>query len=151
LHTRTQARGATPELPRVADTTPHGVCACRHSTCRQALHTVSTVSTHTTGIGRRPIICVAEAHKGHHWPLQDILSLLGFRARIYFPCIPPPPALPTSLRYYCNTVAQYTTPLPAPRVYVIHHTILVQTVSCTVRIAPGHLASRIPTPTAVTI
>ena len=30
--TRTQARGATPELRRVADTTPHGLSAGRHST-----------------------------------------------------------------------------------------------------------------------
>jgi len=27
---------------------------------------------------------------------------------------PPPPALPTLLRYVCTTVAQYTTPLPPP-------------------------------------
>ena len=31
-YTRTQARGATPELRRVADTTSHGLSAGRHST-----------------------------------------------------------------------------------------------------------------------
>jgi len=31
-HTRTQARGATPELRRVADSTSHGLSAGRHST-----------------------------------------------------------------------------------------------------------------------
>ena len=31
-YTRTQARGATPELRRVTDTTSHGLSAGRHST-----------------------------------------------------------------------------------------------------------------------
>jgi len=31
-YTPTHARGATPELRRVADTTPHGLSAGRHST-----------------------------------------------------------------------------------------------------------------------
>ena len=32
VHARTQARGATPELRRVTDTTSHGLSAGRHST-----------------------------------------------------------------------------------------------------------------------
>ena len=34
-YTRTQARGATPELRRVADTTSHGLSAGRHSIYRR--------------------------------------------------------------------------------------------------------------------
>jgi len=64
------------------------------------------------------------------WPLQDILSLGGVRARFNHPVIPrarlhcPP---------WCNTIAQLLGSIPPPptsRVYAIHHTILVITISC---------------------
>jgi len=41
-----------------------------------------------------------------------------------------PPALPTLVQYYCTTIGQYMTLLPTSRVYAIHHTILVITISC---------------------
>ena len=47
--------------------------------------------------------------------------------------ISPPPrprALPTLVQYYCTIIGQYTTPLPTSRVYAIHHTILVISISC---------------------
>jgi len=40
------------------------------------------------------------------------------------------PALPTLVQYYCTIIGQYTTPLPTSRVYALHHTILVITISC---------------------
>jgi len=43
---------------------------------------------------------------------------------------PRPPALPTLVQYYCTTIGQYTTPLPTSRLYTIHHTRLVMTISC---------------------
>jgi len=45
---------------------------------------------------------------------QIFFSPLGFCARINHPCIDPPPAGPTRLQYYRNTIAQYSTPLRAP-------------------------------------
>jgi len=49
-----------------------------------------------------------------------------------------PPALPTLVQYYCTTIGQYTTPPPpASRLYAIHHTILVITISCKGQSAPG--------------
>jgi len=42
----------------------------------------------------------------------------------------PPPTLRTQLHYLCTTIAQYTTPLRPPLVYVIHHTILVMAILC---------------------
>ena len=42
---------------------------------------------------------------------------------------PRPPALPTLVQYYCTTIGQYTTPLPTCRLYTIHHTRLVITIS----------------------
>ena len=45
------------------------------------------------------------------WPLQDILSRLGFCARVTHPVIAPsPPALPTRFQYHCSTIAQAATP-----------------------------------------
>ena len=43
---------------------------------------------------------------------------------------PRPPALPTLVQYYCTTIGQYTTPLPTSRLYTIHHTRLVMSISC---------------------
>ena len=40
------------------------------------------------------------------------------------------PALPTLVQYYCNIIGQYTPLLPTSRVYALHHTILVITISC---------------------
>ena len=42
---------------------------------------------------------------------------------------PRPPAFPTLVQYHCTTIAQYATPLPPPRVYATHYTILVRTIS----------------------
>jgi len=41
-----------------------------------------------------------------------------------------PPAMPTLWQYLYTIIEQYTTPLPTSRVYAIHHTILVMTISC---------------------
>jgi len=46
------------------------------------------------------------------------------------------PALPTLVQHYCTIIGQYTTPLPTSRVYVIHHTILVITISCKGQVVP---------------
>jgi len=45
---------------------------------------------------------------------------------------PPPPlsALPTLVQYYCTIIGQYTTSLLTSRLFAIHHTILVITISC---------------------
>jgi len=43
---------------------------------------------------------------------------------------PRPPTLPTMVQYYCTTIGQYTSPLPTSRLYAIHHTLLVITISC---------------------
>jgi len=45
---------------------------------------------------------------------------------------PPPrlPALPTLVQYDCTIIGQYKTPLPTSRLYAVHHTILVITISC---------------------
>jgi len=56
-----------------------------------------------------------------------------FEAAVHDPTIlspPPPPALPTLVQYYCTIIGQYTTPPPTSRLYAIHHTILVITISC---------------------
>jgi len=42
---------------------------------------------------------------------------------------PRPPALFTLAQYYCTIIGQYTTPLPTSRLYAIHHTIFVITIS----------------------
>jgi len=66
-----------------------------------------------------------------HWPLQDNRLFRGCRECSNHPFIPPrPPALPTLVQYYCTTIGQYTTPPPTSRLYAIHHTILVITISC---------------------
>jgi len=41
-----------------------------------------------------------------------------------------PPALSTLMRFYCTIIGQYKTPLPTSRLYALHHTILVVTISC---------------------
>ena len=48
------------------------------------------------------------------------------------PSFHPPrlPALPTPVQYDCTIIGQYTTPLLSYRLYAIHHTILVITISC---------------------
>jgi len=43
---------------------------------------------------------------------------------------PRPPALPTLVQYYCTIIGQYMTPPPNSRLYAMHHTILVITISC---------------------
>jgi len=50
---------------------------------------------------------------------------------------PRPPALPTLVQHYCTMIGQYTTPLPIFRLYVIHHTILVRTISCKGQVGKG--------------
>jgi len=48
------------------------------------------------------------------------------------PCYhsPHPLAWSTLVQYDCTILTQYKTPLPTSRVYAIHHTILVITISC---------------------
>ena len=66
------------------------------------------------------------------WPLQDILSVGGFCARINHPFIPRVRlALPTLVQYHCTAVWRYTTPPPTSRFHAIHHTILVTTIVVT--------------------
>jgi len=48
---------------------------------------------------------------------------------------PRPPTFPTLVQYYCTTIGQYTTPPPPPpppisRLYAMHRTTLVITISC---------------------
>jgi len=61
----------------------------------------------------------------HTWPLQDILSLRGFRARINH-VLPPPTCISHTIailsRDYCVTPR-------LPFVYAIHHTILVMAIN----------------------
>jgi len=48
---------------------------------------------------------------------------------------PRPPAWPTLVQYHCTILTEYKTPLPTSRVYVIHHNILVITISCEGQVA----------------
>jgi len=48
----------------------------------------------------------------------------------------PEPALSTLVQYYRATLGQYTTPPSDPRVYAIHHTTLVITISCKGQLRP---------------
>jgi len=65
------------------------------------------------------------------WPLQGIFLLRGFCARITHPFIAPPTCIahPGAILLH-HYWAQYTTPPPTSRVYAIHHTILLITISC---------------------
>ena len=58
---------------------------------------------------------------------------------------PRPPAWPTLVQYYCMLITQYKTPLPTSRLYAMHQTILVITISCKgqaqVRVGPRKLGS----------
>jgi len=73
------------------------------------------------------------------WPslaFTDIRLLRGYCARINHPFIPPrPPAWPTLVQYYCTIVTQHKTPFPTSRLYAMHHTILVTTISCNGQLA----------------
>ena len=61
---------------------------------------------------------------------------------------PRPSALLTLVQYYCTIIGLYTTPLPTSRLYAIHHTILVITISCKGQITVGQRRSRLlPKPT----
>ena len=66
------------------------------------------------------------------WPLQDIVSRIGFCARINHPCIAPPPPTCTVntitilLHDYCAT---YDAPRRPP-LYAIHKIILALAISC---------------------
>jgi len=75
------------------------------------------------------------------WPLQDIRLLRGCCARINHPFTPPsrPPALPHPGAILCTIIGPYTTLLPTSRLYTIHHTILVITISCR-----GQVVARVP-------
>jgi len=59
----------------------------------------------------------------------------SFTSRLLFtnhPSFHPPrqTSLPTLVQYHCTIIGQYTTPFPNLRLYTIHHTILVITISC---------------------
>ena len=76
-------------------------------------------------------------HTSTHWPLQDsvrlqcfFVGLQCFFVVVNHPFTPPPAAKPTLLQYYCTPDAQYTTPIPTPRLYAIHHTLSVMAISC---------------------
>ena len=51
-----------------------------------------------------------------------------------------PPALFTLVQYDCTIIGEYTTPLPTSRLYAIHHTIFVITISC--KATPQHSLKR---------
>jgi len=48
------------------------------------------------------------------WPLHDIVLLHSFIVGVIHPFMPPPPAKPTLLQYYCTTIAQCTPPHRPP-------------------------------------
>jgi len=48
-------------------------------------------------------------------------TILSFPAHLH--CL-------TLVQYYCTIIGQYKTPLPTSRLYVIHHTISVITITC---------------------
>jgi len=97
---------------------------------------LAPISPCAAAVGRR----ASTGNPNHPWPLQEILSRLGFCARITHPFIAPPPAaLPTRFKYYCNTVAQYSTP-PLCMPYTIHycawqHRVKAETTPCPPQVA----------------
>jgi len=93
-------------------------------------HTHTPISTHTY---IHIYIFTCTRSSAPHVPMARSLAFTR-SSRLctnqpYFrpPC---PPALPTLVQYYCATIGQYSTPLPTSRLYVIHHTLLVITISC---------------------
>jgi len=121
---------------------PQGTPPPQHSSRhgpQHAQHTSSTVDTALPGIeyaylllhsayslcrdGRRSTASTC-------WPLQDIVLLRSFCARVNHSFLAPSPALPALLQCYCTSIAQYTTPPPTPHVYAMHNTILAMAISC---------------------
>jgi len=115
--------GTTVETPSgIAPESPSGIAAPRNTDTRLA--------------GSNATVHLCDHLKGEKgvgmvsWPSPEIILLQGFFLRVNHPFIAPaPPALPTRLHYYCTLVGQYTTPLPTSRLYAVHHTILVMTIS----------------------
>jgi len=66
------------------------------------------------------------------WPLQDIISRLGWCARITHPCIIAPPRLhcPHGCNILLHDYWAVNDPPSELRLYAIHCTILVITISC---------------------
>jgi len=76
-----------------------------------------------------------------HWPLQDIVLLRGFCARIMHLCIAP---FHLHCPHYCNSIARLLRNIRRPPdspFVAIHHIILVMAISC-----KGQLAACIPCP-----
>jgi len=70
-----------------------------------------------------------------HWGVSLAFTRYYFTSRLLWTIQPSfhsprPPALATLVEYYRTTIGQYTTPPPPSRVYAIHHTIFVTTISC---------------------
>ena len=56
------------------------------------------------------------------WPLQDIGLLQSFCERqLIIHVLPPPPAMPTLLQYYCTTIAQCTPPDPRCEFHIAYN------------------------------
>ena len=121
-YTRTQARGATPELRRVADTTSHGLSAGRHST--------------QTTIGRvNPSHWLREAGQG---PLHSL------RVSLYKPFVYIEAFVHEAILFFASTplfrhptprmhhphYAQYVAPPPSSLYCNMYHTILAMAISC---------------------
>jgi len=81
---------------------------------------------------RAPCLCWRRRRRRRapNWPLQDIVLLRGFCARINHPFIA---TFHLHCPHYCNTIAPLLRNIrrpPDPLVYAIHHTILVMAISC---------------------
>jgi len=64
------------------------------------------------------------------WPSPDILSRLGFCARINHPFIAPPACIAHTVTLLLQNHCAIFDPSPTPRFYAIHHTILCIAISC---------------------
>jgi len=65
-----------------------------------------------------------------NWPLQDILSRLGFCARINHPLIAPPTCIAHTVAILLQCDCAIFDPLPTPRFHAIHYTIVCIAISC---------------------
>jgi len=63
------------------------------------------------------------------WPLQDILSRIGCRARINDHCIAPPTYIAHTVAILLHYYYALFNPLPTQRFHAIHHTILCIAIS----------------------
>ena len=65
-----------------------------------------------------------------HWPLQDIVLLRGFCARINHPSLPSPTCIARTNAILLHVYCAIYDALPTPLLYAIHHTILIMAISC---------------------